>query len=217
MNNNQIKLLIADDQTLMRQGLKELLSPFDDLQVVALAEDGEEAIEKLKELQVDVALVDIRMPKMSGIDVLRKTSEFEISTAIILLTTFNDQEPMIEGLCLGAKGYLLKDVSADRLHKAIIDVAAGKTYYSPAITERIAVGVSNVRDKANESALIESLTAREVEILRLVGSGLSNKDISEALVCSDGTIRNHMSSILGKLDVKDRTQAVLKALDLDLI
>ena len=212
-----IRLLIADDQALMRQGLKELLSINDDIEVISLAKDGQDALTKILGLEPDVAVVDIRMPNMSGLSLLKALSEKGCNTAILLLTTFSDDKAMIEGLCLGAKGYLLKDTSLDRLSEAIRCLAKGETYLLPAITERITLGLEKINKRFDYLEPNEKLTQREKEVLRLVGTGLKNKDIARALACTEGTIRNHMSTILSKLSVKDRTQALLKAIDQGII
>jgi DNA-binding NarL/FixJ family response regulator len=187
------------------------------MDIVALAADGEEAFKLITDLKPDVALVDIRMPKMSGLDLLSKLSEIPNPPSVLLLTTFTDDQAMIEGLCLGAKGYLLKDISTDRLFEAIRRIAKGETYLLPSITERISTGLTDIEHDFDTLDLVERLTKRETEILRLVGSGLPNRDIAHALGCGEGTVRNHMSTILSKLGVKDRTQALLRAINQGLI
>ena len=213
----RIRVVIADDQMLMRQGLAELLSANADIEVVATAADGIEALAKIVEHRPDVALLDIRMPGMTGVDVLREAGSRGLEVAILMLTTFHDDKAMIESLCSGAKGFLLKDTSAEMLADAVRALAQGKSYLLPAITERISAGISRFPQNFGEQAIATALTERELEVLRLVGTGLSNKEIGSALGCTEGTIRNHMSAVLSKLGVRDRTQALLRALDLGLI
>lgn len=136
-----------------------------------------------------------------------------MSCAVLLLTTFIDDNAMLEGLCLGAKGYLLKDTSADNLADAIRRLARGETYLLPAVTDRIASGLSDIPQRFDSLSVPDPLTPREAEVVRLLGTGLPNRDIARALGCSEGTIRNHMSTILSKFGVKDRTQALLRAID----
>ena len=213
----RIRVVIADDQMLMRQGLAELLSANGDIDVVALAADGVEALAMILEHRPDVALLDIRMPGMTGVEVLRAAGERELDVAIMMLTTFHDDKAMIESLCSGAKGFLLKDTSAEVLADAVRMLAQGKSYLLPAITERICAGLTRFPQSVDDGAIAVTLTERELEVLRLVGTGLTNKEIGGALGCTEGTIRNHMSAVLSKLGVRDRTQALLRALDRGLI
>ena len=212
-----VKIIIADDQKLMREGLNELLGGYNDIEVVALAADGEEAYDLICKYKPDVSVIDVRMPKVSGIELLKKLNSSQLDCPILLLTTFSDEKSMLEGLYLGAKGYLLKDTSPERLSEAIKLLACGKSYILPTITDRIVNGVINSHKPVDNEYIVEKLTVRESEIIRLVGSGLNNKMIGKALACSQGTVRNHMSTIISKLGVKDRTQALLKAIDLGFI
>ena len=207
-----IRVLIVEDQTLVREGLEKLLSLTDDITVVERAVDGAEGLEKLRQSSPDVVLLDVRMPKMSGIEFLQSHQESGYSTPIILLTTFDDDSALLSGIRLGAKGYLLKDVSLSRLTEAIRLVANGGTMISPVVTERLVQGLKNVLPASSESNE-EQLTQRETEILRLMTGGYSNREIAEALSLSEGTVKNHVSNILGKLGVRDRTRAVLKAIE----
>ncbi|MBL8299717.1 MAG: response regulator transcription factor [Rhodanobacteraceae bacterium] len=212
-----IRVVIADDQTLMRQGLSGLLALNTDIVVVACAADGVEALAAIEEHAPDVAVIDVRMPRLSGIQLLAEAARRGIDVPILLLTTFNDDAAMIEGLCSGAKGYLLKDSSAETLACAIRRLACGESYLLPAITERIAEGLSKLPQRFESAGRTSALTRRECEVLRLLGTGLSNRDVANALACSEGTVRNHVSTILSKLGVRNRTQALLRALDLGLI
>jgi DNA-binding NarL/FixJ family response regulator len=208
-----IRVLIVEDQTLVCEGLRMLLSLAEDIQVIERAADGVEALHCMQKHTPDLVLLDVRMPIMNGIEVLREMKERELSFPVILLTTFDDDDALLEGIRLGARGYLLKDVSLAKLTEAIRLVAAGDSMISPVITERLLhelQGSPRLSDNGYES---EALTAREVEIIRLMTGGYSNREIAQALFLSEGTVKNHVSSILSKLGVRDRTRAVLKAIE----
>jgi DNA-binding NarL/FixJ family response regulator len=208
-----IRVLIVEDQMLVCEGLEMLLNVVQDIRVEGLAADGVEALHAFEKLKPDVVLLDVRMPKMSGIEVLREMKARALTTPVILLTTFDDDAALLEGIRLGAKGYLLKDVSMAKLTEAIRIVAAGKSMISPAVTERLLHGFVDAplpQDNGYES---EALTGREVEIVRLMTGGYSNREIAGALFLSEGTVKNHVSNILSKLGVRDRTRAVLKAIE----
>jgi len=212
-----IKIVLVEDQTIVRQGLKSLLALMPDFQVVAEANDGEEALEVIAKEKPDVILLDLRMPKLDGVGVLRGLRERGLPAPALILTTFDDDSMLFEAVRAGAKGWLLKDVSLERLTSAIRTVAGGGTCIEPVITERIMRALER-SDVAFESAeLPEELTDREKTILRLLAGGYSNKEISELLAISDGTVKNHISSVLAKLGVRDRTRAVLRAIDLGVI
>ena len=208
-----IRVCVVDDQTLVRQGIRSLLELVNDIEVVAEATDGEEALGVIRDLHPDVVLLDVRMPRKSGLEVLQGLRESNELPPTIILTTFDDQTVVLEGIRRGAKGFLLKDVSLEQLVNAIRTLAAGRTLIQPAITERI---VKIVEQAANDFPSLESpdaFTGREVEVLRLMTGGHSNREIAEALHVAEGTIKNHVSNILSKLGVRDRTRAVLKALE----
>ena len=212
-----IRVALVEDQTIVRQGLKSLLALIDDIEVAAEASDGEEAIAVIEREKPDVVLLDLRMPKKSGLEVLQALRERGTMRPTLILTTFDDDTMLFETIRAGAKGWMLKDVSLERLTGAIRTLAGGGTCIEPVITERImrALSASNV---AFESAdLPEPLTDREKTILRLLAGGYSNREISDLLNISDGTVKNHISSVLAKLGVRDRTRAVLKAIDLGFI
>ena len=209
-----IRVALVDDQTLMREGLRRLLELTEDIQVVAEAADGAEAIEMIPRVRPDVVLLDVRMPRRSGIDVLRTLSDGSRLPPTILLTTFDDDSALLEGIRSGARGFLLKDVSLDDLTRAIRDVAAGRTLMRPAITERILRTAGQVPQTFEAIDTPERLSPREIETLRLMGGGHSNRQIADAFGTTEGTVKNHVSSILLKLGVKSRTQAVLKGMEL---
>ena len=208
-----IRVLLVEDQTLVREGLESLLNLTDDITVVERATDGEEALEKLRESSPDVVLLDVRMPKMTGIEFLRSLHEAGDATPTILLTTFDDDVALLNGIRLGAKGYLLKDVSLTTLTEAIRLVAQGGTMISPLVTERLLRGLKSAPLATSQDYAEAQLTQRETEILRLMTGGYSNREIASALWLSEGTVKNHVSNILGKLGVRDRTRAVLKAIE----
>jgi DNA-binding NarL/FixJ family response regulator len=212
-----IRVALVEDQTIVRQGLKSLLALNDDIEVAAEASDGEEAIEVIEREKPDVVLLDLRMPKKSGLEVLQALREHGTMRPTLILTTFDDDTMLFETIRAGAKGWMLKDVSLERLTGAIRTLASGGTCIEPVITERImrALSASNVAFESAE--LPEPLTDREKTILRLLAGGYSNREISDLLNISDGTVKNHISSVLAKLGVRDRTRAVLKAIDLGFI
>ena len=207
-----IRVLIVEDQTLVREGLEKLLDLADDITVVERAIDGEDGLQKLRQSSPDVVLLDVRMPKMTGIEFLESLQKAGDPTPTILLTTFDDDAALLNGIRLGARGYLLKDVSLMKLTEAIRLVAGGGTMISPVVTERLRRGLTSAPLSASPD-YEEELTPRETEILRLMTGGYSNREIASALALSEGTVKNYVSNILGKLDVRDRTRAVLKAIE----
>jgi DNA-binding NarL/FixJ family response regulator len=208
-----IKVCLVEDQTLVREGIQSLLHLTEDIRVVATASDGEEASEIIEAAKPDVVLLDVRIPKKNGLDVLRELQQLKSPPSTIILTTFDDDQVLLEGIRAGAKGYLLKDVSLKDLATAVRTVAAGGTLINPVITERV---LRTLRSDvpAGSIEMVEALTRREVEILRLLAAGYSNREISEAFGVQEGTIKNHVSNILSKLGVRDRTRAVLRAIEL---
>jgi DNA-binding NarL/FixJ family response regulator len=208
-----IRVVLIDDQTLVRRGIRALLELAGDIAIVAEASDGVEGVAVVRRERPDVVLLDVRMPKASGLDLLRVLREAGELPPTILLTTFDDDDALLEGVRAGARGYLLKDVSLEQLTGAIRTVAAGETLIRPAITERVLRGLEHVRRDFDALDPPDPLTRREIEILRLMAGGYSNREIAEALGTAEGTIKNHASSILSKLGVRDRTRAVLKALE----
>ena len=209
-----IRVALIDDQTLVRQGIRGLLTLSDKVEVVAEADDGDGAVELVEQHQPDVVLMDMRMPRMSGAEATEALISAGLDTPVIILTTFDDHEQVLEGIRAGAKGYLLKDVSLENLIQAIESVAAGETMIQPAITEALLKGLSRQDPAFESSTMPEPLTPRETEVIRLMAGGYSNREIAKALSKSEGTIKNHVSNILAKLGVRDRTRAVLKAIEL---
>jgi DNA-binding NarL/FixJ family response regulator len=208
-----IRVLIVEDQTLVCEGLEMLLSLMEDIRVAGRALDGVEALRSMQEQAPDLVLLDVRMPKMSGIEVLREMRAKALTIPAILLTTFDDDSALLEGIRLGAKGYLLKDVSLAKLTEAIRLVAAGRSMISPVVTERLLHGLQVAPLPPDNGYASETLTEREAEIIRLMTGGYSNREIAGALYLSEGTVKNHVSNILSKLGVRDRTRAVLKAIE----
>ena len=212
-----IRIALVDDQTLVRQGIRGLLELSDKVEVVAEADDGDQAVDLVREHSPDVVLMDMRMPHMSGAEAIAAMTAAGLDTPAIILTTFDDHEQVLEGIRAGAKGYLQKDVTLENLILAIESVAAGETMIQPAITEALLKGLSRQATAFEASDIPEPLTPRETEVIRLMAGGYSNREISQALSKSEGTIKNHVSSILAKLGVRDRTRAVLKAIELNAI
>ncbi len=212
-----IRVIVIDDQTLVRLGLRNLLELSEDIEVVGEASDGEEALRVLEETSADVVLLDVRMPKKSGVEVLEERKRAGRPTPAILLTTFDDDSVVLAGIRAGAKGFLLKDVSLQQLTDAVRTVAGGGTMFQPALTERVLRGLESLRPQIPSSELPDPLTSRETEVPRLMAGGYSNREIADALGTVEGTVKNQTSSILSKLGVRDRTRAVLKAIELGLI
>ena len=211
------RVLIVDDQTLVRQGIRSLLELAEGIEVVGEAGDGIEALARIEALSPEVVLLDLRMPRLDGIGVLEALRERGGAPPCLILTTFDDDAAVLEGLRAGAKGYLLKDVSLRHLTEAIKALAEGRTMITPALTERALRGQQGLQGEPDGFAAPEPLTERETEILRLMAGGYSNKEIARALDVAEGTVKNHVSSVLGKLGVRDRTRAVLKAVDQGLL
>ena len=212
-----IKVALADDQTLVRQGIRSLLELSGDFAVVSEATDGEEALRAVRSMPVDALLLDVRMPKKTGLQVLEAMRMMASPPPAILLTTFDDDGVALAGIKLGARGFLLKDVSLGQLTSALRTVVAGGTIWSPAVTDRVLRGIDRIAPAFEASATAEPLTKREREVLRLMAAGASNKEIANALGAAAGTVKNHASSIFSKLGVRDRTRAVLKGLDLGIL
>jgi DNA-binding NarL/FixJ family response regulator len=208
-----IRVVIVDDQTLVRSGIRQLLMMSDGIAVIGEACDAVEAIALIGATEPDIVLLDVRMPGGSGIDVLRELDRQGRLPPAILLTTFDDDEALIEGMRHGAKGFLLKDITLDRLVEAIRHVANGGSLIRPAVTERVASGVRDMAPSFDSHDRPDQLTPREIEVLRLMAGGLSNREIADALGTSEGTVKNQVSSILSKLGVRDRVRAVLKGIE----
>ncbi|MCG7653026.1 response regulator transcription factor [Alteromonas sp. Cnat2-8] len=207
------RLILVEDQMLVREGIKSLLGLDDSVEVVGEYENGQQLIDSENALNCDVILMDIRMPKLSGIDTLLALSDKGISTPVLMLTTFDDHELVNGAMRAGAKGYLLKDVSLETLVDTITQIKNGKTLIQPAVTEKVLQGLKGLNVEFESFENPEPLTEKEVEILRLIAAGYSNKEIADAMFKSTGTIKNQVSSVMAKLGVRDRTRAVLKALE----
>ena len=207
------RLILVEDQMLVREGIKSLLGLDDSVEVVGEYENGQQLIDSENALNCDVILMDIRMPKLSGIDTLLALSDKGISTPVLMLTTFDDHELVNGAMRAGAKGYLLKDVSLETLVDTITQIKNGKTLIQPAVTEKVLQGLKGLNVDFESFENPEPLTEKEVEILRLIAAGYSNKEIADAMFKSTGTIKNQVSSVMAKLGVRDRTRAVLKALE----
>lgn len=212
-----IRVGLADDQALVRSGLRALLGLLGGIEVVAEAEDGEAAVAAALSMSMDVLLLDVRMPKLSGIEVIEELGRQNRLPPTLLLTTFEDDAALIHGVKAGARGYLLKGVSPETLLDAIRTVAGGGTYlYAPLVSDLTRDGMrESWRGEIPE--VLEALTERELEILRLMASGIGNREIAVALALSEGTVKNHVSSIFSKLAVTDRTKAVLRAIAMGLV
>lgn len=215
-----IRILLVDDQSLFREGLRTLLSVWDDLEVVGEAGNGKEAIEAAARLRPDVILMDLRMPVLDGVAATRHLHETQPNSRVIVLTTFDDDEYVFEGLRAGAVGYLLKDVPSEKLVEAIRAAARGESFLQPSVAAKVVAEFTRLTDRsAAERAqpLVEPLSDRELEVLQLIATGASNKEIGAQLYITEGTVKNHVTNILGKLGVRDRTQAALKAKELGII
>jgi DNA-binding NarL/FixJ family response regulator len=207
-----IRVLLVDDQTLVRQGIRSLLQLSQEIEVVGEATDGDEALTLLSHGDIDVVLLDLRMPVRDGVATLEAMAARGDCTPVLVLTTFDDEELVLAALRAGARGYLLKDVTLEQLVNGVRSLAAGGTLLQPALTERLLRAMTSRPTDRNPPPPAEPLTNRELDVLRLAASGWSNRAIAEGLHLAEGTVRNYMSSILLKLGVRDRTRAVLRAL-----
>ena len=212
-----IRIVLVDDQMLIRQGIQTLLELEADLQVVGVAANGRDALHVVERSQPDVVLMDVRMPEMDGVAATRQLIERYPMLGVIILTTFDDDEYIFEGLKAGARGYLLKDISSDEMAAAIRTVAAGEALIQPSIARKVVAEFGRLANRPTSAILETPLTERELDVLRSLAAGLSNREIANKLVITEGTVKNHVSNLLGKLDVRDRTQAVLRAQALRLI
>lgn len=215
-----IRILLVDDQALFREGLRTLLSLHADIDVVGEAGNGQEALAAAETLRPDVVLMDLRMPVLDGVAATRRLRESGHPARVIVLTTFDDDDTVFDGLRAGAVGYLLKDVSSDKLVEAIRAAARGESFLQPSIAAKVLAEFNRLETRPALPAapvLLEPLSERELEILARVAAGDSNKEIAAALYITEGTVKNHVTNILGKLGVRDRTQAALRARELGLI
>ena len=214
-----IEICVVDDQTLVRQGIRSLLSYSAEIAVTAEASDGDDALEAIRRHRPDVVLLDLRMPRRDGIATLQALRARGDQTPVLVLTTFDDDELVLQALHNGANGYLLKDVTLEHLVHAIRTLAQGGTLIEPSVTQRLLHAADSQPQPDFLDGLLRAvdLTERELEILRLMAAGYANREIADALHLAPGTVKNHVSSLLTKLGVRDRTRAVLRALDLGLL
>ncbi|MGP9801552.1 response regulator [Rheinheimera sp. NSM] len=211
------KVLLVDDQKLIRDGIKSLLGLSGKVEVVGECADGTGVIAACGEFVPDVILLDLSMPLMNGVQTLAALKQAGISIPVLILTTFDEHELVLQSIILGARGFLLKDVSLDTLVQAIATLTEGGSWFAPNITERLLGSVRSNSTNFTMPVQLEPLSDKELEILQLMAAGYSNKEIAAALYKSEGTVKNQCSAILSKLGVRDRTRAVLLALELGLI
>lgn len=217
---SRIRILLVDDQAMFREGLRTLLSTQTDFEVVGEAANGEEALRQAAALRPTVILMDLRMPVLDGVAATQRLHATLPECRVIVLTTFDDDEYIFDGLRAGAAGYLLKDASSDKLFEAIRAAARGESFLQPSVAARVVAEFARMAAAgagSHSEALPEPLSEREIEVLRLVAQGASNKEIAATLFITEGTVKNHLTSILAKLGVRDRTQAALKARELGLL
>ncbi|MCU7370637.1 response regulator transcription factor [Paucibacter sp. O1-1] len=215
--NNPIKVLLVEDQQLVREGLKGLLALSPEIQLVGEAADGAEALELLSQPQAllpDVVLSDMRMPRLDGLGLIRALAARALNIPVLLLTTFDDAAAFDEAVRAGARGFLLKAISPETLVQALRDVAAGGTALRPGLTERMGRVAAKLERGFEATPEPDPLSPKELQVLRLVASGRSNTEIAALLGNSEGVIKNHCSAVFSKMGVRDRTQAVLRAIDL---
>lgn len=206
-----MRVIICDDQAIVRDGLELLLKLEQDIDVVGLAQDGAEAVDLVAKNHPDLVLMDLKMPGVNGVQATRRICALYPQTRVLVLTTFEDDEWVFDAIRAGASGYLLKDTPREKVIEAIRGTVMGKTYVDPAVAGKLLDQVSSKQEKP-ATLITNKLTGREVDVLRLIARGLSNAEIAEQLHLSEGTIRNHVSTIFSKLDVSDRTQAAILAI-----
>ncbi|MFF1476987.1 response regulator [Streptomyces sp. NPDC058301] len=220
MSGTSIRVLIVDDQMMVREGFSVLLNAQRDIEVVGEAVDGREAVAKVRELRPDVVLMDIRMPEMNGIEATREIMAADTEARVLVLTTFDLDEYVYQALRAGASGFLLKDASARQLAEGVRVVASGDALLAPSVTRRLITEFARaapVRRGVGTGAQVEELTDRETEVLILIAQGLSNAEIADRLVVAESTIKTHVSRVLVKLGLRDRTQAAVYAYESRLI
>ena len=201
-----IKVMLVDDHSMIREGLKQLLELEGEFEVVEEASDGGDCIEKLQIIKPDILLLDINMPVMNGLEVLQKIRDMKWELKILLLTVHNEVEYLLKAVDIGANGYLLKDSESSELKKAIISVVNGEDYIQPSL---IPILNAKMIDRSKDTEKLEKLTNREIQVLKLLSIGKLNRQIAEELEISERTVKNHVSNIFKKIDVKDRTQAAV--------
>ena len=213
-----IRLVIADDHALLRQGIKNVLELEPDFQVIGEAGDGEEAIKQVAALSPDIVLLDVNMPKLNGLEVTRKLRDLRVKSQVLILTIHDDENYVIEVVKAGAAGYLLKDIEPAMLIQAIRTVHAGESFIYPTLARKLFGQIARREEERREQEEIllrrkeERLTDREIEVLQLISQGMSNMEIALRLYLSEKTVKNHLTNIFRKINVSDRTQAVLYAI-----
>ncbi len=213
-----VRIIVADDHVVVRTGFAALLETQPDFTVVGTASDGAQAVRMCRELSPDVVLMDVRMPVMDGIEATRQLTASP-GPRVLILTTFDLDQYVYDALCAGASGFLLKDVTAERLFDAVRVIAAGEALLAPAVTRRLISEFARIRPRPDgaPAAALNTLTPRETQVLRLVADGLSNGEIAARLVVTEETVKTHVSRMLSKLGLRDRTQAVVTAYESGLV
>jgi DNA-binding NarL/FixJ family response regulator len=212
-----IRLLIVEDETLFRLGLQKLLSLNGEFEVVGEAADGQEALVQVQSLQPDLVIMDVNLPKLSGIAALERMRALGCGIPVILLSTFDEEDSFLKGMRAGASAFLRKDVPFADLTSTIRAALRGERVFRPTITDKATQRLSSMKPVFDALDLPDPLTRREIEVLRLMAAGLSNKEIAEALSAGEATVKTHVSSILSKMGVRDRTRAVLRGLELGFV
>lgn len=218
-NNREIRVLLADDQRLMREGLRILLELEEDIEVVGEADDGAQAVELYRSIEPDVVLMDVQMPGMDGVAATREICALDPGARVMILTTFDDDEFVFEGIRAGALGYMLKAASGEELAAAVRTLADGGALIEPSVARKVMTEFARLRPSqgAGSSSLVEPLTEREIEIVLQLERGLSNREIASHLFLAEGTVKNYVSNIISKLSARDRGHAVIRARDLGII
>ena len=211
VGSDAIRVLICDDHALFRRGLIMVLESEEGIDVVAEAEDGEEAIEKAEEAAPDVVLMDVRMPRMSGIEATRAIADAVPTAKILMLTVSDEEEDLYEAVKAGATGYLLKEISIEEVANAIRAVVTGQSLISPSMASKLLSEFNNLAKQAQQKVLVPRLTDRELQVLKLVAQGMSNREVAEELFISENTVKNHVRNILEKLHLHSRMEAVVYA------
>ena len=219
MTGTAVRVLLVDDQALFREALAVLLEVRAEIEVVGEAADGAAALERSAALQPDVVLMDLHMPVLDGVAATRRLRVEQPAVRVLALTTFDDDEDVFAALRAGAVGYLLKDVTSDRLVEALLAAARGESVLQPSVVTRVVARFAGMADDATPrpQPLVVPLSDRELEVLRLLGNGCSNREIATSLFLAEGTVKNHVTNVLAKLGARDRTQAALRGRALGLV
>ena len=214
-----VRVLVVDDQALFREALVTLLGARPEVEVVGEAGNGQQALEQAAALRPDVVLMDLHMPVLDGVATTRRLRVEQPGVRVLALTTFDDDEDVFAALRAGALGYLLKDVSSDRLVEAVLSAARGESVLQPSVAAKVVARFAQLDDapRSRPQPLVVPLSERELDVLRLLADGRSNREIATALFLAEGTVKNHVTNVLGKLGARDRTQAALRARALDLL